>query len=508
MQLRQLINELPTVSVEGSLDREVAGITYDSRRVGPGMIFVAIPGQNVDGHDFINSAIDRGAAAVICQRNGFVSQRATKIKVTDVREALALAAAAYYQHPSTKLKMIGVTGTNGKTTVAFMVKHILETAGVKTGLMGTIRYEVGERIIPAQRTTPEALEVQQMLAHMVRANCEACVMEVSSHALDQQRVCGVDFDVAIFTNLTQDHLDFHGTMENYFQAKKKLFMPQFLGAKRGGSVINIDDAIGRQLATDSKAEVQLTYGLRETAKLRASEIHLGKDATSMIVETPEFNLPCNLPLIGRHNVYNALAAVGAGIVLNVGATPMKMALNTMEPVPGRLEQVSPGGPFGVYVDYAHTEDALRKVLTTLRELTSERILLTFGCGGSRDQGKRFKMGQAAAELADFTVITTDNPRKESPDKIAAQIEEGYRTVRQTQHLVELDRRRAIHEIISIARPGDVVLIAGKGHETYQEFEDTVIPFDDRIYARESLETLRPLTGLEVLTPRLAAQHKD
>ncbi|MBI2947093.1 MAG: UDP-N-acetylmuramoyl-L-alanyl-D-glutamate--2,6-diaminopimelate ligase, partial [Verrucomicrobia bacterium] len=279
MQLRQLINEFPTVSVEGSLDREVAGITYDSRRVGPGMIFVAIPGQNVDGHDFINSAIDRGAAAVICERNGFVSQRVTKIKVTDVREALALAAAAYYQHPSTKLRVIGVTGTNGKTTVAFMVKHLLETAGVKTGLLGTIRYEVGERMIPAQRTTPEALEVQQMLASMVRADCEACVMEVSSHALDQKRVCGVDFDVVIFTNLTQDHLDYHGAMENYFQAKRKLFTPHFLDTKRGGSVINIDDTFGQRLVAETKAEIQLTYGLRETAMLRASEIQLGKDTT-------------------------------------------------------------------------------------------------------------------------------------------------------------------------------------------------------------------------------------
>jgi UDP-N-acetylmuramoyl-L-alanyl-D-glutamate--2,6-diaminopimelate ligase len=491
MQLRQLINEFPTVSVEGSLDREVAGITYDSRRVGPGMIFVAIPGQNVDGHDFINSAIDRGAAAVICERNGFVSQRVTKIKVTDVREALALAAAAYYQHPSTKLKVIGVTGTNGKTTVAFMVKHLLETAGVKTGLLGTIRYEVGERMFPAQRTTPEALEVQQMLASMVRGDCEACVMEVSSHALDQKRVCGVDFDVAIFTNLTQDHLDYHDAMESYFQAKQRLFTPRFLGTKRGGSVVNIDDTFGQRLLSETKAEIQLTYGLREAAMLRASDIQLGQDATRMAVETPDFNFHCRLPLIGRHNVYNALAAVGAGIVLKLGATPLKTALNTMDPVPGRLENVAPGFPFGVYVDYAHTEDALRKVLTTLRELIEGRLLVTFGCGGSRDQGKRSKMGRAAAELADFTVITTDNPRKEDPTRIAAQIEEGYRSLRQSHYLVELDRRRAIHEIMAMARPGDAVLIAGKGHETYQEFEDTVVPFDDRIYARESLETLRP-----------------
>ncbi|MBI4660931.1 MAG: UDP-N-acetylmuramoyl-L-alanyl-D-glutamate--2,6-diaminopimelate ligase [Verrucomicrobia bacterium] len=494
MQLRQLINELPAVTVEGSLDREVAGITYDSRRVAPGMIFVAIRGQHVDGHDFINSAIDRGAAAVICERNGFVSQRVTKIKVTDVREALALAAAAYYQHPSTKLKVIGVTGTNGKTTVAFMVKHLLETAGVKTGLLGTIRYEVGERVFPAQRTTPEALEVQQMLSHMVRAECEACVMEVSSHALDQKRVAGVEFDIALFTNLTQDHLDYHGTMEQYFEAKSRLFSPQFLGTKRGGSVINIDDEFGHRLQSESKAQVQLTYGLQEAAMLRASEIRLGTDGTRMTVETPDFHFPCHLPLIGRHNVYNALAAVGAGMVLKLGAVPLRTALNTMEPVPGRLENVAAGFPFGVYVDYAHTEDALRNVLATLRELTTGRILLAFGCGGSRDQGKRAKMGRVAAELADFTLVTTDNPRKEAPEKIAGQIEAGLCSVRHARYRVELDRKRAIHAIISMAGAGDVVLIAGKGHETYQEFEDTVVPFDDRIYARETLEALPPSLG--------------
>ncbi len=489
MQLKQLVHHLPAVSVEGSLEREILGITYDSRRVTQGMVFVAIPGRHVDGHDFINSAVDRGAAAIICQRNGFVPQRATKIKVADVREALALAAATYYGRPSSKLKMIGVTGTNGKTTVAFMIKHLLETAGIKTGLMGTIHYEVGERIIPAQRTTPEALEIQQMLSHMVRADCEACVMEVSSHALDQKRVHGIDFDVAIFTNLTQDHLDYHESMESYFEAKKKLFTSLSSGAKSGRAVINIDDAYGRRLAEEGNAEVQLSYGLGEAAMLRATHLQLGKDATQMIVETPDFKFPCRLPLIGRHNVYNALAAVGAGVALKIGVPALRAALNTIEPVPGRLENVSTGGSVSVYVDYAHTDDALESVLRTLREITPGKLLLAFGCGGNRDTGKRPKMGQVAAQLADFTVITSDNPRKESPAKIAFQIEEGYRLVRVTDYQVELDRRRAIGEIIRRARPGDTVLIAGKGHETYQEFEDTVVPFDDRIYAREILENL-------------------
>jgi len=489
MQLKQLVNELAPIRVEGPLDRDVTGIAYDSRRVTPGMVFVAIPGRKTDGHEFINTAIDRGASAIICEKNGFVSQRATRIKVADAREALAWAAAAFYQHPAKKLRVIGVTGTNGKTTVAFMVKQILEAAGVNCGLIGTVRYEIGERVIPAQRTTPEALDIQQMMAQMLRADCQACVMEVSSHALEQKRVCAVEFDVAIFTNLTQDHLDYHGTMENYFAAKKKLFAALADANKRAGAVINLDDAFGARLSKETNLEAPLTFGLNHGAKIRATQIKLGPDATEMVIETPTETFSCRLPLIGRHNVYNALAAVGAGLVLKIGAHPIQTALNSMTPVPGRLENIPLGQPFGLFVDYAHTDDALRNVLTTLREITSGRLLLAFGCGGDRDAGKRPKMGQVAAQLADFTIITSDNPRRESPAEIAAAIEEGYRSVRRQGYRIELDRKRAIDEIIRLAKPGDTVLIAGKGHETCQEFEDTVIPFDDRIHARETLETL-------------------
>jgi UDP-N-acetylmuramoyl-L-alanyl-D-glutamate--2,6-diaminopimelate ligase len=489
MQLKQLIEELSTSKVDGPLDREIAGLSYDSRRVTPGMVFVAIPGQKTDGHEFIGTAIDRGATAVICEKNGLVSQRATRIQVADAREALALAAAAYYQHPSRKLKVIGVTGTNGKTTVAFILKQILQAAGVNCGLIGTVRYEIGERVIPAQRTTPEALEIQQMLAQMIRADCQACVMEVSSHALEQRRVSCVEFDAAVFTNLTRDHLDYHGTMENYFAAKKRLFTPAEQATKKSGAIVNIDDPFGARLSKETNAETLLTYGLNEAAKLRATQIRLGKDATQLVVETPQEKFPCRLPLIGRHNVYNALAAVGAGLFLKVGLPPIQSALNSMKPVPGRLEAIALSQPFGVFVDYAHTDDALRNVLATLREITSGRLLLAFGCGGNRDAGKRAKMGSVAATVANFTIITSDNPRRESPEKIAAAVEEGFRTVRQDGYRIELDRRRAIDEILRAANPGDTVLIAGKGHETYQEFEDTVIPFDDRLYARETLESL-------------------
>jgi len=489
MQLKQLIQDLAASSVEGPLDREVAGITYDSRRVTPGMLFVAIPGQHADGHEFIETAIERGATAVICERNGMVFNRVTKIKVADAREALARAAMTYYQHPSAKLKVIGVTGTNGKTTVAFMIKAILEAAGIKTGLIGTVRYEIGERVIPAHRTTPESLEVQQLMAQMLRADCQACVMEASSHALEQKRLLGIEFDVAIFTNLTRDHLDYHATMEGYFAAKRKLFTALDEGTKKGTAVINIDDTFGARLAGQTKAEVELTYGLEKAARLRASKIELSKDGSRFMVETPERKFACRLPLIGRHNIYNALAAVGAGIALKVPVLALQAALNAMPPVPGRLETVSLQQPFGVYVDYAHTDDALKNVLTTLREITPGRLLLAFGCGGNRDAGKRARMGRVAAELADYTIVTTDNPRKESPEKIAAQIADGYRKLRSEGCSVELERRRAIQEIIGKAQAGDTVLIAGKGHETYQEFEDTVVPFDDRTHAREALENL-------------------
>lgn len=490
MQLRTLIQSLGTLEVEGSLEREVTSMAYDSRRVAPGSVFFALSGQLTDGHAFINDAIDRGAIAIVCERNGFSPARASKIVVADTREALARAATAFYGNPSASLKVIGVTGTNGKTTVAFMVKSMLETAGITTGLLGTIRYEIGDRVIPAARTTPEALEIQQMLSQMVRTGCQACVMEVSSHALDQRRTLGVEFDVAIFTNLTQDHLDYHGTMDGYFAAKMKLFTALQHGVKRGAAVINIDDAYGDRIDQGSDVAIKLTYGLGESARLRATGIELHRDRTNFTVEYEGRKLACVMPLIGRHNIYNALAAIGAGFLLKVDPRVLKKSLKSMPAVPGRLERVSSDEGFSVFVDYAHTDDALEQVLKTLREVTTGRLLVAFGCGGNRDVGKRLKMGAVAARLADLTVITTDNPRREAPDEICRQIETGYLETRADGCQVEIDRRRAIEEIIEMARPGDTVLIAGKGHETYQEFEDTVVPFDDRLVAREYLETIR------------------
>lgn len=486
MQLKQLIAQLDTLKAEGSLEREIAGLAYDSRRITPGMVFVALPGQHVDGHEFIQSAVDRGAVAVICEKNGFVQQRAAKIKVADARLALAQAAIAYHQNPAAQLKMIAVTGTNGKTTVAFLIKQLLEANGLKTGLLGTIRYEIGERVIPAHRTTPESLELQQMLAQMVRANCRACVMEVSSHALEQKRVYGIGFDVMVFTNLTQDHLDYHGTMEAYFEAKRRLFVGWPRQGKRPTAVINLDDSFGQRLAQETDAPQTLTYGIAHAAQVRAAAIQLGSETTRLTISTPNQSFAAELPLIGRHNVYNALAAIGAGLAMQQEPSAMQKSLRSAPPVPGRLEKISLGQPFAVLVDYAHTDDALQNVLRTLREVTAQRLLVAFGCGGNRDRGKRPKMGQVAARLADCTLITSDNPRKESAADIASQIERGFLEVRRDGYRIELDRGRAIEELIRAAKPGDTVLIAGKGHETYQEFEDTVVPFDDRVHARETL----------------------
>lgn len=489
VRLKDLVRQLPSAVVEGSLDREVTGLAYDSRRVTPGMVFFAVPGLTEDGHDYVAVAIERGAVAIVCERNGFVPHRAVKIKVPDCREAMARMAAAFHGNPSQQLKVIGVTGTAGKTCVVFMLKAILEAAGLATGVLSTIRHEVGDRVIPAQRTTPEAIEIQQMLAAMVRAGCQACVMEVSSHGLEQQRVAGVEFDLAVFTNLGADHLDHHGSMEAYFQAKKRLFSGVQNGTKRGGSILNIDDPHGQRLMQETSAEVRMTYGLGDGASLRATCIQLGSGGSRMTVEGPGAHFECRLPLIGRYNIYNALAAAGAALVLKLPVSAIRRGLITLPPIPGRLEQVQMGQPFRVFVDYAHTEESLRQTLRILREITPGRLLACFGCGGTRDTAKRPLMGRAAAELADLTLITSDNPRHEQPAEIAAAIAAGYQAGRSEGCRLELDRARAIDEIVREAVTGDTVLIAGKGHETYQELGSTVIPFDDREEVRATLEAL-------------------
>jgi UDP-N-acetylmuramoyl-L-alanyl-D-glutamate--2,6-diaminopimelate ligase len=490
MKLTELIQTVNPLAVEGPVDRDITGITYDSRRVMPGNLFVAMRGEHTDGHRFVEAAIDRGATAIVLERDSGLNPRATRIKVRDARQTLALASARFYNHPSQQLKVVGVTGTNGKTTTAFMVKAIMEAAGLDAGLIGTVQYQIGQRIIPASRTTPESVEIQEMMSQMLRAGCGGVSMEVSSHALDQHRVAGVDFDVAVFTNLSQDHLDYHRTMEEYFEAKVKLFQMLGTKCKSGRAVVNADNEYGRRLIARLGGEnAVVTYGVSTDATIKAQDVRVSADGTYFVVRTPQGSRPIALPLIGRYNVSNALAAIGATLSLGFGLQSIERGLTKMRPVPGRLERVNTPTDYHVYIDYAHTEDALRNVLMTVSELTKGRLIVVFGCGGDRDTGKRARMGEAACELADFSILTSDNPRTEDPRAIIRQIEDGYPIGAQSRYHVIADRREAIERALDLAQAGDSVLIAGKGHETYQEFADIVVPFSDRQVVEEYFSQL-------------------
>ena len=482
MRLSELLTGLDVRWAADTADPECAGLAYDSRRVTPGMVFFALSGEKTDGHAHAAEAAARGAVAVVGERDCGLPPDVKQVFVANARQVLAQVAARIHQNPSRALKVIGITGTNGKTTVSYIVRHILRRADIAAGMIGAVEYDVGSRVLPADRTTPESLELQQMLAQMRDAGCAACVMEVSSHALAQHRVDAVDFDIAAFTNLTQDHLDYHGDMEAYFGTKRLLFD----GLKKdAASVTNLDDPYGTQLVREG----MLTYGHSANAAIRAGDFTLGAASTQLTVIAPDGSVPLLLPLIGRHNISNALAAYSIASAMGVDRRIIGKALADVPSVPGRLEPIVTGQPFGVYVDYAHTDDALRQVLRTLREITTGRLLVAFGCGGNRDQGKRLKMGEVASEWADEILITTDNSRREEPAVIAEQVAEGCRAVRLGGFEIELDRARAIDEIIRRARLGDTVLLAGKGHETYQELGEIVMPFDDREQARQTLAAL-------------------
>lgn len=470
----ELLHDLPHEIVRGQLTSTITGLAYDSRRVTPGTVFIALPGTRVNGNDFAATAIDLGASLIITGQPGEFPGETAVVRVENPRTAMARLAARFHGDPADQLHLIGITGTNGKTTVAFLVRELLRGTGRHCGLIGTVEYDLGDRVIPAARTTPESLELHAYFAGMVRAGCELCVMEVSSHALVQHRVAGFEFQTTAFTNLTQDHLDYHGDMDQYFAVKRTLFAQQ---PDDGQRLVNADSPFGQRLAGEFSAT---TFGEADS-DLQITQLKLGQQQSEFTFDGVDFTMP----LIGRHNVSNAAAALGI-----VRATGMKLAesvplLANLPPVPGRLEPLREGQPFAVYVDYAHTDDALRQVLTTLREITPGSLRVLFGCGGNRDTGKRRKMGEAAAALADDILITTDNPRRENPHLIAEQVAEGC----PGKGRIELDRARAIDEILREAKEGDTVLIAGKGHETYQEIEDIVMPFDDRQQARTVLAAL-------------------
>jgi len=488
MQLKVLGRALAPHRVIGTLDREVESIAYDSRRVQSNTLFVAIRGEKSDGHQFVDQAIEQGASVIVAERE-IVSPRATCLVVDDSRGALADLSAAFYGMPARKLKMAAVTGTNGKTTTTFLIKHICEKAGVRCGLLGTVQYEIGDRILPAIRTTPEALDIQELLAQIVNAGGRAAAMEVSSHALAQERTRGIEWDVAVFTNLTQDHLDFHGTMENYFEAKAKLFLqlPSQSKKKRASAVINIDDRYGEKLLDRiaGKSPV-ITYGLGLHADFRASNYRTEFAGTSYQLDARGRSYLVRVPLIGRFNVANSMAALAAATALGVNLRDGVLSLARAPQVPGRLELVPAKRQFQIFVDYAHTDDALRNVLKTLRELRPRKLIVVFGCGGDRDRKKRPLMARVADELADHAIITSDNPRKENPDAIINEVEKGFRS---THYEKIADRTEAIRHAAAMAQARDLVLIAGKGHEKYQEFADHTIPFDDIQVARRALDDL-------------------
>jgi UDP-N-acetylmuramoyl-L-alanyl-D-glutamate--2,6-diaminopimelate ligase len=477
------------IAAKGPLDRPISGLVIDSRRVMPGTLFFALPGQRADGATFIAEAVSRGAVAVVTQGKppAMPPARATFIQVADARATLAAVAQRFYKFPDREMNVVGVTGTNGKTTVTHLIKHFLN-GDQRVGLLGTINYDLGARTVPAYRTTPEALDIFGMMAQMRDAGCRSVVMEVSSHGIDQQRVRGLKFDAAVFTNLTRDHLDYHKTIDAYYEVKSRLFTGG-TGSLPKVSVVNLDDARGVELATKIARDVAgtklVTFGENPNAQVRAEDVALNFKNTTFRLVWPGGTMEIDSPLIGRYNLSNLLAAVATAWGLGRDPHVFLARLKSFKGVPGRMERIEAGQSFNVLVDYAHTDDALRNALGMLRAITPGRLLVVFGCGGNRDRTKRPLMTRAVQEFADFALATADNPRTEPIAQIFDDMRAGT-TAPEKISWIE-DRRRAIALALDMAKPGDCVLIAGKGHESYQEFADTVFPFDDRQVVRELIE---------------------
>lgn len=490
--IQALQGQVEVVERHGDYGISVASITDDSRSVREGSVFVAVKGEHVDGHQFIPAAMKAGIAALVLERP-VADLSIPYARVTDSRKALGLLGSQFYGDPSAHLRMIGVTGTNGKTTTTYVCKTLLEALGRQVGLIGTVAYQIGKETISASHTTPGALELQQLLAKMVAGGCTTAVMEVSSHALAQDRVAGCEYDVAVFSNLTQDHLDFHHTMDEYFQAKLRLFTG-LTGTRKPNkrAILNVDDPAGEQIKRRCHVPVW-TYGLKAKADLQSEGLRLSLGGTTFVAATPAGSFPVESYLVGEHNAYNLLAAIG--VALHEGATPdqVREAVAQVTNVPGRFERVMAGQGFTVVVDYAHTEDALVRLLTAAQTLKTGRIITVFGCGGDRDRGKRPKMGIAAVRYSDVVILTSDNPRTEDPLAILEEVEVGVREALkdhpEAQYHKVPDRREAIAAAVRAACPGDIVLIAGKGHEDYQIIGTKKFHFDDREVAREEIGRL-------------------
>jgi UDP-N-acetylmuramoyl-L-alanyl-D-glutamate--2,6-diaminopimelate ligase len=473
----------------------VQTVAYDSRTVQPGDVFVALRGQLADGTAFARQAIDRGAVAVVSEQPAPEGTTVAWAVVDDARRALAALAAALYRHPSSDMQVVGITGTNGKTTTAYLVASIFDAANLRCGLLGTVGYRIGTELREATRTTPEAPDVQRMVREMVDAGCRACAMEVSSHALSLRRVESMSFAAGVFTNLTRDHLDFHADMEEYFQAKRRLFE---MLPRDAPSLVNIDDPRGLSLTEAGGRPV--TYAINRPADITPGPLSFSLGGLTFDVRTPRGTIRVISRLVGRPNVYNILAAVATATALDLSFDAIERGISALEGVPGRFQVVSGASDeVTVVVDYAHTDDALRNLLETGRPLSRGRLITVFGCGGDRDRTKRPLMGAVAGRLSDVIVITSDNPRSEDPRRIIDEIQRGLtadtRRARDQRLLAIVDRREAIVEAIALARPGDLVLVAGKGHEKYQVIGSQVLPFDDVAVAREALDRRRTNSGV-------------
>lgn len=480
----KILDILKPAKTFGSLEG-LKGLTYDSREVKNGDLFFCLKGSQTDGHLFAEEAVSKGACGVVSSRY-LPEVKNFQAVVDDTRRALARVAACFYHYPSQKLEVVGVTGTNGKTTTTYLLDSIFRTAGVRSGLIGTVELRIDDEKEKLTHTTPESLDLQRILFRMVNSSVQKVAMEVSSHAIDQKRVEGISFKVLVFTNLSRDHLDYHKSFDEYQKVKKSLFESNPLVPK----IVNVDDVLGVKIASSCKEVI--TYGVDQKADIRASALSLSPDKTQFILHLKEQAVPVTLKLKGKFNVHNSLAAAGAAMVLGFNLKEVKEGLEALENVPGRMEFISHSQDFFVVIDYAHTPDGLEKVLINSRQISDGKLILVFGCGGDRDKGKRPLMGKIAANLSDFTIITSDNPRSEIPEEIINQIEEGFLTVRRDGYLKITDRRKAIFKAIDVASPGDLVLIAGKGHEDYQIFRDGTVYFSDR---EEALKALREKIGV-------------
>ena len=487
MRLDALLKGIQFSIVTGDPQVDISGIAYDSRQVKSGYLFICISGFKTDGHLYIEQAVQKGAVAIMVERVCDFPQDLTIIKTADNRRALSVAAANFYGRPAHDLRVIGVTGTNGKTTTTHLIRAILEESGLKTSIMGTLYARVGNKTVDFGRTTPEALEVESFMRTSRDSGVRYAVMEVSSHALDLYRVSEIDFNVAVFTNLTQDHLDYHDSMESYKAAKQKLFA--MIPPQEGNLVVvNADDDYAQDFIRAAKAPA-ITYAINHESDVKALNVKSSLKGSSFTVGYQDRTFNVKMNLIGLFSVYNALAAIAVALAEGISPDIIQKALQKVEGVPGRFEQVDAGQDFTVVVDYAHTPDGLENILRTGRKLTEKRLITVFGCGGDRDRGKRPLMGEVAARYSDFCVVTSDNPRSEEPEAIIDDIVPGLDKVKDSRYAIISDRREAIRQAIHLARKGDLVIIAGKGHETYQLVKDKVLDFDDKKVATEILKGL-------------------